>query len=99
MILAAVIGLLIIAVILWEAFETVVLPRRVVRRFRVTVLVYRSMWGPWRALTHRIRKATRRETLLSYFGPLSILFLFVFWAVALIFGFGLLYYSASALAL
>lgn len=99
MILPAVIGLLIIAVILWEAFETVVLPRRVVRRFRVTVLVYRSMWGPWRALAHHIRKRTRRESLLSYFGPLSILFLFVFWAVALIFGFGLLYYSANALAL
>jgi hypothetical protein len=27
-------GLLILAVILWDAFETIILPRRVTRRFR-----------------------------------------------------------------
>ncbi|MGH9692076.1 MAG: potassium channel family protein [Candidatus Acidiferrales bacterium] len=95
MTLPAVIGLIIIAAILWEAFETVVLPRRVMRRLRLTVLFYRLTWIPWRAIARGLQKAKKRESFLSYYGPLSLLFLFVFWAIALIVGFGLLYYSSS----
>src|SRR5271156_6160084 len=93
MILPAVAGVIIIFFVLWEGFETVVLPRRVRRRFRLAVLVYRSTWLPWRALAHRFANAKSRETFLSFYGPLSILILFVVWAVAIIFGFALLYYS------
>ncbi len=92
----ATLGLLVIAVVLWEAFETIILPRRVARRFRLTVVFYRATWVPWKAIARRIRKTGRRETLLSFYGPLSLLFLFVFWAAAIILGFGLLYYSAAA---
>ncbi len=87
--------MIIIVVVLWEAFETVVLPRRVRRRFRLAVLVYRSTWVPWRALAHRFKNAKSRETFLSFYGPLSILILFVVWAAAIILGFALLYYSGT----
>ncbi len=93
MILPAVAGVIIIVVVLWEAFETVVLPRRVRRRFRLAVFVYRSTWLPWRGLAHRFKDAKSRETFLSFYGPISILILFVVWAAAIIFGFALLYYS------
>jgi hypothetical protein len=89
----AVLGLLIISNVLWEAFETIVLPRRVKRRWRVTVLFYRSTWFPWRAFARRIRKPAGRETFLSIYGPLSLLSLFIFWAAGLVVGFGLLIYS------
>jgi len=95
MIWAIVIGALVILTVLWEAFETVVLPRRVARRFRLTVVFYRSTWGIWKLIARKIRKISRRETFLSFYGPLSLLFLFIFWAVGLIFGFGLLYYSQA----
>jgi len=95
-VLPAIFGALIIASVLWEAFETVVLPHRVARRFRVTRLVYRSMWLPWRAIARLHKKPKNRETFLSYFGPLSILILFAIWAAAIISGFALLYYSSSA---
>lgn len=95
MVLFSIFGIVIILSVLWEAFETVVLPRRVVRRFRVTRLFYRSMWEPWRAIARRYKNAKSRETFLSYFGPLSILFLFAIWAAAIIVGFGMLYYSSS----
>jgi Ion channel len=95
MIISAIAGLLIIANVLWEAFETIVLPRRVTRPFRVTVFFYRFTWIPWRAIAHGIRKKKRRETFLGFYGPLSLLFLFVFWAVSLTFGFAFLFYSAS----
>ena len=95
MIIPAILGAAIIASVLWEAFETVVLPRRVARRFRVTRIVYRGMWFPWRAIARTCPNSKSRETFLSYFGPLSILLLFAIWAASIIFGFGLLYYSAS----
>ena len=95
MILPAVIGLVLIVAILWEAFETIVLPRRVTRRHRITVLFYRCTWRPWRAFARLLHSSKQREGFLSYYGPLSLLFLFIFWASLLIFGFGLMYYSDS----
>lgn len=93
--LPAVIGFLIVVTVLWEAFESIVLPRRVARRWRITVLFYRVTWLPWRSLAHEIKRTRLRETFLSFYGPLSLLFLFVFWAAALILGFGLLYRGAA----
>lgn len=95
MIWADVVGTLIILTVLWESFETVVLPRRVTRRFRLTVVFYRATWAPWKWIARHIRKVSRRETFLSFYGPLSLLFLFVFWGIGLIVGFGLLYYSQA----
>ena len=95
MILETIAGVLLIVGILWEAFETVVLPRRVVRRFRFTVLIYRSSWTLWRAVARLCPTRKQRETFLGFFGPLSLLFLFAVWAAVIILGFGLLYYSRS----
>src|SRR5579862_6881355 len=93
----AVAGFLIIAGILLEAFETIVLPRRVTRRFRLTRLYYRVLWIPWRKLAHGIKSSKSREGFLSYFGPLSLLGLFALWATMLILGFGFLYFSDARL--
>jgi len=95
MILAVVAGVLIILNVLWEAFETIILPRRVNRRWRVTVLFYRGTWLPWRTIARWFRKVRARETFLSFYGPLSLLTLLVFWAASLIVGFALLYYGAA----
>jgi Ion channel len=95
LIVSAIFGVLIVAGILWEAFETVVLPRRVARRFRLTRLVYRATWNPWKAVARTFKKPKSRETFLSFYGPLSLLILFAVWAAFIIIGFGLLYYSGS----
>lgn len=97
-IIAAIVGILLAAGILWEAFETIVLPRRATRRFRFTRLFYRSTWIPWRAVARRMRRSKKRETFLSFYGPLSLLFLFIFWGAGMIVAFGLLYYSAAGYA-
>ncbi len=93
MMLLAPLGVAIIAIVLWDAFETMVLPRRVGRRFRLARFFFRAMWYPWRATAMRLSPARGRDSLLAIFGPLSILTLFMFWAAALIFGFALLYQS------
>ncbi len=94
-ILSAIAGIVVILVVLLDAFETIVLPRRVWRQFRLTAWFYRRTWIPWRGLASRIGSASRRENFLGYFGPLSLILLLVFWAFGLIFGFALLQYGVG----
>jgi hypothetical protein len=76
-----------------DAFETLLLPRRVRRQFRFARLFYVYSWAPWSAIARQIRSDKRRNTFLSWFGPLSILILIGIWAVGLIIGFALLHWS------
>jgi hypothetical protein len=92
---AIVAGVVIVLVILLDAFETVVLPRRVQRHFRITAWFYRNTWRPWARLISHIRSQTRRESFLGYFGPLSMIGLLGIWACGLIFGFALLQYGGG----
>ena len=78
----AYLGLFIIALTLLEAFETVVLPRRVTRWFRFTRMFYVLTWRPWKWVARRISGVRQRETFLSFYGPLSLLVLFVLWGLA-----------------
>jgi len=86
-------GVLLIVLVLWETFETIVLPRRVTRHFRLTRLFYRSTWRPWAALAALRQTKKKRDSMLSYYGPLSLLLLLAFWAFTLVLGFGLLHYG------
>ena len=92
-ILAAIFGIVIIGVVLLDAFETVVLPRRVTRHFKLTAWFYRRTWIPWRGIARRIRTFSRQQSFLGYFGPLSLITLLVFWATTLILGFALVQYG------
>jgi hypothetical protein len=92
-ILAVIVGLGIVLSVLLDAFETVVLPRRVTRYFRLTAWFYRRTWLPWRRIASCIKTASRQQNFLGYFGPLSLLLLLAFWAAGLIFGFALLQYG------
>ncbi len=91
----AIAGITSILAILLDAFETVVLPRRVRGTFRISSWFYRRAWIPWRKLASRIQNQSRRENFLGYFGPVSLIFLLVLWAAGLIFGFALLQYGTG----
>lgn len=88
-------GIVLIVTMLWDAFETVVLPRRVARRMRV-VLLLRFVWKGWRAAFGRIQRPGRRETYLSYYGPLATLLLLAVWAVGMITGFAMLQWGLGS---
>src|SRR6204780_4771444 len=92
-IVAIIFGLVILWVVFLDAFETVVLPRRVTRHFKLTAWFYRRTWIPWRNIAGRIRTSSRQQSFLGYFGPLSLIFLLAFWACSLILGFALLQYG------
>src|ERR1044071_6891591 len=84
-ILGAVCGVVIIWVVLLDAFETVVLPRRVLRNFKLTAYFYRRTWIPWRKIARHIKAPSRQQNFLGYFGPLSLILLLIFWAGGLVF--------------
>jgi hypothetical protein len=86
---AIVAGILLIALVLWDAFETIILSRRVSRKFRLARIFYRMTWTPWRALGLRMRPGNPRENYLGIYGPLSLIFLLATWALGLIVGFAL----------
>src|SRR3954469_18006122 len=88
-------GTVLVLVVLAEAFEALVFPRRVTRGLRFGRLYYRIGWRVWTTFADRFRPGSRRETLLSVFGPLSLLGLFALWAFGLIVGFGLLHHAAA----
>jgi hypothetical protein len=92
-IVGVVAGIAVILVVLLDAFETVVLPRRVLRNFKLTAYFYRRTWIPWRGIARRIKKTSRQQNFLGYFGPLSLILLLGFWASGLILGFGLIQYG------
>src|SRR6266849_2050240 len=89
-------GTVLIVVVLWDVFETIVLPRRVTRRVRLTRLFYRACWRPWSAICRIVSNRKRRETLLSIFGPLSILVLLTVWALALLVAFAMLHWAIGS---
>ena len=95
-VLVATFGLFLILLVLWEGFETIVLPRRVTRRFRLTRFFYRNTWLPWVWMVKWLVPARRRETWLSYFGPLSFLMLLSVWACVLISGFAVLHWALGS---
>ena len=89
-------GLALIAIVLWDAFETVVLPRTVSRRLRLARIYFRGTWKPWARLAQLFTSDNRRERFLAIYGPLSLIGLITVWAVGLIAGFAALHWSAGS---
>jgi hypothetical protein len=86
-------GCVLIFIVLWDAFETIVLPRRVTRRIRLTRLFYRYTWWLWSVFARRMRRGKRRDSYLGFYGPLSLIVLISVWAISLVFGFAMLQWS------
>lgn len=95
-ILVGLVGFVFILSVALDAFETIVLPRRVTRRFRLTKIFYQSTWLPWAAIARRMRGNKRREAFLSFFGPLSLLALLAVWAFVLLSGFSMLQWALQS---
>jgi hypothetical protein len=91
---AAIAGAALIVLVLWEAFETLVLPRRVTRRLRLTRIFYRVLWVAWSSIGRK-HPGARRENYLSVFAPLSLLLLLALWVTGVILGFTLLLWGLA----
>lgn len=91
-----ILGFALLFSILWDAFESVILPRHVRRSFRIARFFYRTAWRICSVTATHIRNPKRREGYLSYFGPLSLLLLIGFWALALVVAFAMVQWAAGS---
>jgi hypothetical protein len=89
-------GFALAIVILVDAFEAIILPRRVTRRIRVTRLFYRTTWSFWKAVAVKVPSRKTREALLGGYGPCSLLLLIAIWALGLVLSFGMMQYGAGS---
>ena len=92
-VLAVICALAFISLVLLDAFQTIILPRRPTKRLRITRLFFLATWTPWVRMAGLAHQKKTREQMYSVFGPLSLLFLFALWAVLLMSGFALLYFG------
>jgi hypothetical protein len=81
-----------IAVVFIDAFEVMMLPRRVAHDYRLARVYYRSAWVVWRVAACLFPAGRRRHGFLGVFGPLSLFGLLNVWAAGLIVGFALLHW-------
>ena len=96
-ILSGVAGVALILIVLGDAFETIVLPRRVTRQVSLARIYYRYTWLFWTRMVRSIFSGKRQETYLSFYGPLSLLVLLILWATGLIIGFGLVHWASGSM--
>ena len=85
--------------VIWDAFEAIILPRRVTRKFRFTRFFYRTSWRLWTLMISVVHAPKRRESLLGFYGPMSLLVLVGIWAVGLVLSFGLMQFGAGSAVL
>ncbi|HEX5323889.1 MAG TPA: potassium channel family protein [Capsulimonadaceae bacterium] len=95
-ILGVIVGVALICGILWDCFETIVLPRSVNRKFRFARFFYTNAWRFWSALSRLFQRESAQDGFLSNFGPLSLILLLNVWAACMIFGFALIHWSLGS---
>jgi len=95
-ILAVIVGIISIIFIIQDSFESIVLPRRVSTRFRLSRMFYISTWLLWSSIARKMRPGNRREFYLSYYGPASLIIMLVVWAIVLVLSFALIQWGLSS---
>lgn len=83
-------GVLLYLAIVSDAFEVMLLPRRIRRQLRPVRFFFKWSWSVWKAIAQRMKRGRRRDAFLSLYGPLSMVLLLSFWALGLIVSFALM---------
>lgn len=89
-------GVVLFVVVLWDAFEAIILPRRVTRKFRIARFYYGFTWKSWKLYASLIPHRKTRDTFFAYYGPISLLVLIGVWAFGLVVAFGMMQYGAGS---
>jgi hypothetical protein len=92
--LAFVLGILLLVLVIWDLFETIVVPRPTPDRFRIARYVVRLSWRAVRAIG-RSRDGKAHDTLLGLFAPAMTLALLFSWLIVLILGYGLVLFALA----
>src|SRR5437764_12925210 len=91
-----ILGIIVIAYIVNDVFQSVVVPRSTPARYRLTRWVVRPGWRIWRTIALRARSSAQRERVLGVFAPPVEVVLLVRWLSGLARGCGLIFYGLRA---
>ena len=86
-------GLALIGAVLWDVFQSIVVPRPSPTRYRISRLVVRRTWHLTRWYATRPRAGGPREGMLGIFAPAAVFMLLASWIAILLLGDGLLIYG------
>lgn len=86
------VGLLLLALVFWDVFETIVVPRPTPGRLRLGRYLIRGAWRAVRATVGAEVGATR-DRLLGLFAPAATVLLLVAWLTGLVLGYGLILFA------
>jgi heme exporter protein D len=92
-IVIGIVGLLVVALILWDVFQSIVVPRPTPSRLRIARYIVVPSWKAWRALAVRTRRGLARDAMLGSFAPGAAIVLLLVWLAGLIVGYGLILYA------
>ncbi len=95
-VLELVVGIVVLAAVSYDLFQSVVLPRPAISKIRLAPYVIRPFWRAWRWLGTRNSSVERRENWLAVYAPLSVFVLLGFWGLALTVGYGLIFDALRA---
>ncbi len=90
-VLSFVLGVILLALVFWDVFQTIVVPRPTPGVFRLGRYIIRGSWRVVRAIG--TRGEARHERLLGLFAPAVTIALLVAWVVGLVLGYGLVLYA------
>ena len=83
-------GVVLLAVVSFDLFQSVVLPRPAARKVQGARLIGRPMWYVWRWIFNRGTRVERVEARLAVFAPLALITLFAIWGFAIILAYSLM---------
>lgn len=92
---ALLIGIIAIGLALVDVFQSVIVPRAATVTYRISLIVWRSLWTLWPPIAWRIhpRDATAREELLATFAPFALIVMLLVWVVVLVLGYGMVFWA------
>ena len=82
-------GSILILLIFFDVFTSIIVPRPVGATFRLSSQVIRFAWPLWRRIGLRRRQERARETYLGIFAPAAVVVSLALWLVGLIVGYAL----------
>jgi len=87
-------GILLLALVCRDLFQTVAWARGSAARGRIAALLIRdAVWPLWRGLGQTVRSASLREDLLAIFAPFALLLLFTCWISLLVLAYSLILFG------
>lgn len=92
-VLALAAGMAVIVVVLFDLVASMLVPRPVPGRFLLSALVRRIAWTRWKKLSLSMQPPERREIILGFFAPLSVVGSLVTWLIGLVLGYGLIFWA------